>query len=129
MRIFITLLFFSLSTVLFAQVGINTDNPFATLDINTDTPVLPSTGILIPRVDDFATTNPDINQQSLLVYLTTAVSRNITGTGLENYEPGFYYWDNASTNWISFTAGGSGWNIEGNDNIDDTQHFMGTTTA
>jgi len=77
-----------------AQVGINNTNPKAVLDITASNPAAPvnTDGILIPRIDAFPTTNPGVEQQGMLVYLTTTVGTNT---------PGFYYWDNTSTSWVA----------------------------
>ena len=75
-----------------AQVGINTTNPAAQLEIKSSNQATPSNtdGILIPKIDAFPATNPTIAQQGMLVYLTTT-----SGTDL----PGFYFWDNATVDW------------------------------
>lgn len=75
-----------------AQVGVNTTNPKAQLDIRSSSQVTPSNtdGLLIPKVNTFPATNPTADQQGMLVYLTTTVGSNVAG---------FYYWDNASISW------------------------------
>ena len=78
------------SVLLFSQIGINTENPKAVLHVD---PLSFSTtsgkdGILIPRIENFPSTNPERLGQ--LVFLKNNMS-------LKN---GFYYWD--STNWIPF---------------------------
>ncbi|MBL7886993.1 MAG: hypothetical protein JNJ52_09610 [Flavobacterium sp.] len=75
-----------------AQVGVNTTNPNAQLDIRSSNQATPTNtdGILIPKVDAFPVTSPTAAQQGMLVYLTTA-----SGTDL----PGFYYWDNTTVDW------------------------------
>ena len=74
-----------------AQIGINTTDPKATLDVSASNQVTPANtdGVLIPRVDSFSLTNPTADQNGMLVYLTTADGTNL---------PGIYYWDSA--NWI-----------------------------
>lgn len=88
------LFLFLLSVTLSAQVGIGTTNPQASLDIFTVDPTNPSDrdGILIPRVDEFPITNPGVNQDGMLLF--------ITGNG--SIEKGLYYWDNNIPNWVSF---------------------------
>lgn len=108
-----------------AQVGINTTNPQATLDIRASDSSNPSTidGILIPKIDVFPSTNPGTEQQGLLVYLTTAVSDKL---------PGFYYWDHPTTSWIPIqgsSTANTAWNIEGNAETIAGTHFIGTTDA
>ncbi|MBC8883815.1 hypothetical protein H9X57_12035 [Flavobacterium piscinae] len=81
------------STFAVAQVGINTTSPNAQLDIRSSNQVAPAStdGMLIPKIDTFPAVNPTAAQQGMLVYLTTTVGSN---------PPGFYYWDNTTTNWI-----------------------------
>ncbi len=94
--IFFLLLFFT-SNIVEAQVGINTTIPNAQLDIRSSNQASPSNtdGILIPKVNVFPVTNPTAAQQGMLVYLTTTA-----GTDL----PGFYYWDNPTTDWKPITG-------------------------
>ncbi len=77
----------------FAQVGIGTTSPNASLDIVATNSATPANtdGILIPRVDAFPATNPTADQHSMLVYLTTATASDAIG---------FYYWDNTVSDWI-----------------------------
>ncbi len=102
-------LFFFISTLTYAQVGINNTNPKASLDITATNQANPSNtdGLLIPRIDDFSATNPTAAQQGMLVYLTTTSGTNA---------PGYYYWDNGSATWTTmlgasdsdfFEAGGT----------------------
>ena len=100
-----------------AQVGINTTVPNAQLDIRSSNQATPSNtdGILIPKVDAFPATNPTAAQQGMLLYLTATV-----GTDL----PGFYYWDNATTDWIPI-GNNNNWNLSGN-TVSGTE-FIGTT--
>ncbi len=102
-----------------AQVGINTTVPNAQLDIRSSNQATPSNtdGILIPKVDAFPATNPTAAQQGMLLYLTATV-----GTDL----PGFYYWDNATTDWIPIgNNNNNNWNLSGN-TVSGTE-FIGTT--
>ncbi|HRG17477.1 MAG TPA: tail fiber domain-containing protein [Flavobacterium lutivivi] len=102
-----------------SQVGINTTVPNAQLDIRSSNQATPSNtdGILIPKVDAFPATNPTAAQQGMLLYLTTTV-----GT----YLPGFYYWDNATTDWIPIgNNNNNNWNLSGN-TVSGTE-FIGTT--
>lgn len=84
-----------------AQVGINTTLPNAQLDIRSSNQASPSNndGILIPKVDVFPSTNPTLQQDGMLVYLTTT-----TGA----FVPGFYYWNNATTSWKPIAGGNFG---------------------
>lgn len=77
---------------LFAQVGINTIDPQAQLDIqgsNKDTPQIID-GILIPRIRNFPTSQPGLNQHGILVFLETESS---------GYPIGFYFWNHRNSSW------------------------------
>ena len=106
----------------FAQVGIGTTNPQATLDISASNAATPSNtdGLLIPRIDAFPTTNPTVNQHAMLVYLTTT-----DGTDA----PGFYYWNNTLTSWIPFSATNNAWDLLGNAGTVNGTNFLGTTDS
>ncbi len=100
-----------------AQVGIGATNPNAQLDIRSSNQATPANndGILIPKMDVFPATNPTAAQQGMLVYLTTATTFLATAR-----PPGFYYWDNATTDWIGFNSAA---------NPDHDWYEEGTTTA
>jgi trimeric autotransporter adhesin len=102
-----------------AQVGINTANPKAQLEIQSSDQANPSAidGILIPKVDVFPAVNPNLDQDGMMVYLTT-----LSGTN----EPGFYYWDNTNSVWKGI-GNGNGWSLTGNTGTDSTINFIGTT--
>jgi len=76
-----------------AQVGINTTAPKASLEIKTSNQAAPSNtdGILLPRVDNFPSIKPTIDQNGIMVYLTSAV-------GIK--PPGIYIWDYSKTDWL-----------------------------
>ncbi len=107
-RIFILLGFVGLTNI-YAQkgrVGVNTDAPKATLDINGSS-VDNIKGILIPRVTtaEMKTMSGDANfgvhQHSNLVYLTDTMP---TADQVDKHEyvtdEGFYYWNNTALKWI-----------------------------
>ncbi|MFN8324849.1 MAG: tail fiber domain-containing protein [Flavobacteriaceae bacterium] len=118
-KIIVLIFFFSIHFV-HAQVGINTTSPSAQLDIRSSSQATPSNtdGILIPKIDTFPATNPTAAQQGMLVYLTTT-----SGTDL----PGFYYWDNATVDWISISNSKNSWTTTGNTGTNSTTNFIGTT--
>lgn len=93
--------------------------PDALLDIKSSNQATPANtdGILIPKIDAFPTTNPTASQNSMLVYLTTTSGTN---------QPGFYYWDNATTTWKGL-GGSIGWGLTGNAGTNATSNFIGTT--
>jgi len=82
------------TSILYAQIGINTTTPNATLDIRASDQASPANtdGILIPRVDAFSLLTPTADQNGMLVYLTTLDGAK---------PPGIYSWDNATTDWLS----------------------------
>ena len=94
---YLLLLILLVANAIFAQVGINTTTPNAQLEIKSSSEIAPAPtdGLLIPKVNVFPATNPTIAQQGMLVYLTTTVGTN---------QPGFYFWDNATTNWKPITG-------------------------
>lgn len=120
MKTSLLVLVFLVSVSVFSQVGINTTNPNAQLEIVSSNQASPSNtdGILIPKIDTFPNSNPGANQQGMLVYLTQTIGSNT---------PGFYYWDNLTVSWISIgdTINSSGWKLNGN-SIAGTD-FLGTT--
>lgn len=88
-KIYFLLLTFSIN--LLGQVGINTTSPVAKLDIqgnNNDN----SVGVLIPTVTKFSATQPEEEQNSMLVYYDN------TGSVSSGYN-GFYFWDNENRIW------------------------------
>ncbi|MFN3755405.1 MAG: hypothetical protein ACK4RM_00475, partial [Flavobacterium sp.] len=90
---YLTLFFLIVTLCGYSQVGINTTNPNAQLDIRSSSQAAPDNtdGILIPKIDTFPASNPGADQNGMMVFLTTTVGSNI---------PGFYYWEAASTTWI-----------------------------
>jgi len=88
-----------ISSIAWSQVGINNTDPKASLDITASDATPPSNtdGILIPRIDAFPLTTPTAAQQGMMVYLTTTDGGN---------PPGFYYWNEPTTNWVSFSGSG-----------------------
>lgn len=105
----------------FAQVGIANTDPKAQLDISASNVATPANtdGILIPRVSAFPAVNPTASQNGMMVFLTTAAGSN---------QPGFYYWDNASTSWIGVGKNTSNaWGLTGNAGTSPATNFIGTT--
>ncbi|MEZ4859013.1 MAG: tail fiber domain-containing protein [Flavobacteriaceae bacterium] len=87
----------------YGQVGINTTNPNALLDIRSSNELTPANndGILIPKIDNFPSVSPTNNQDGMLVFAT--------GNGTPT--KGFYYWNNTNTSWVPLiSTGGPGGN-------------------
>lgn len=80
-----------------AQVGINTTDPKAQLDISIKNPSAPSStdGILIPRISNFPTSSPSAEQNGMLVFLDNSKT---------NFPAGFYYWNATGGNWEGVTG-------------------------
>jgi trimeric autotransporter adhesin len=112
---FLYLIFLSITG--YSQVGINTTTPASQLDIKAGNPALPTNidGVLIPRINSFPAINPTLDQDAMMVYLTTVFSGN---------QPGFYYWENASSSWVP-VGGRIGWSLNGN-TINGATEFIGT---
>jgi hypothetical protein len=119
MKIFPLICLLFVSTTVLAQVGINTTNPNAQLEIKSSDQANPANtdGILIPKVDAFPAINPTIDQDGMMVYLTTDVGANLKG---------FYYWDNTNSIWKGI-SGDKGWSLTGNAGTDANVNFIGTT--
>ncbi len=100
-RIVLLLLILSISSITFAQVGVNTEDPKATLDITNATNGASPEGLLIPRLTgneiEAMTTSASLGNvhNGLLVFSTkasNAVSPIITSTG-------FWYYDAIDATW------------------------------
>ena len=92
-KIYFIILSCLIAATALSQVGINTTNPNAQLDVRASNQAVPTNtdGMLIPKIDVFPAINPTIAQQGMLVYLTTTVGVNV---------PGFYYWNNTPASWL-----------------------------
>lgn len=108
-------------TTTHAQVGINTTEPDAILDVEAT-----DSGILIPRVALTATnvaapiTTPTTSE---LIYNTASA-----GTGVNAVTPGYYYWN--GTVWVRLNAGTdatTAWSLTGNAGTNPANNFIGTT--
>lgn len=116
--------FISMSLPLLAQVGINTTDPKAALDIESS-----DSGILIPRValSNINTAAPVVAPEiSELVYNTATA-----GSAPNNVSPGYYYWN--GTKWVGLNTGDGGgndnWELSGNAGTTPGTNFLGTTDA
>ena len=101
MKTYISILFiFFLSLFSYAQVGVNTENPKATLDIVSSDPDGPSNidGILIPRISKFPSEDPTDEQNGMMVYLDTDIS---------DFSKGFYFWNAEESSWLPIKGNSS----------------------
>ena len=94
MRIFGSFITFLCLTLQIAhgQVGIGNTSPQATLDISATNATNPNNdeGILVPRIDEFPSSNPTAPQNGMMVF--------VTGNGTPS--KGFYYWDQTTVSWV-----------------------------
>lgn len=87
----------------YAQVGINNSDPKATLDITKNATGI--NGLLIPRLTNTDVTGMTMTaaQNSMMIYLTTAVPvANRTGAYRNMDAAAHYYYDAPSTVWLKF---------------------------
>ncbi|MDR2235227.1 MAG: tail fiber domain-containing protein [Chryseobacterium sp.] len=100
-------------SLFFSQVGINTPDPKATLDIRAKTDGSRTEGLMIPRLtgDQIQTMTGNIlpGTESLMIY-ATSVPASPTSKVAKITQSGYYYW--SGTNWESvssnlYTADGS----------------------
>ena len=122
MKKFIFLLLLSPFAVL-SQVGVNTTNPNAMMDITST-----NNGLLIPRVallsatDNTTVVNP---QGGALVTSTLVYNTTPAGVSPDNVVPGFYYWN--GTRWVAVGSDGRDWSTTGNGGTNPTNNFIGTS--
>lgn len=103
--------FLFLSSIIFAQVGINTEAPKATIDIVGQPTVNSSAdGIIAPRMtgDQLRLKNVayGTDQDAAIVYITTADTAP-TGKTINVTSPGYYYYDAANSIWQAMKGGGA----------------------
>lgn len=110
-HILLLIAFISVIHISKAQVGINTTDPKAQLDIEAGTTPSEMDGLLIPRLDEYPT-GVGLDQDGMLVF--------ITGDG--SPAKGFYYWDEPNTNWVAFINPGGG-------TLDQAYDFGGAGTG
>jgi len=123
-------LLFSMST--YAQVGnvgINTPDPMATLDIvgkADDASRLD--GVIAPRItgDQLQSKSYTASQTGAILYVTAAAS-SLTGQVVKVTAPGYYYFDGVL--WQMMSNPGNDWHVDGNANTNTSTHFLGTTDA
>jgi len=100
-KLFLLLMWFS-STAVYSQMGINTPDPQATLDIqskNASGATKNIDGLLIPRVDRERALNMFQVQHSTLIYVNDITTGSATGQASNVDSVGFYYFNKASGKW------------------------------
>ena len=120
-------LFFLTSMAGFAQVGIGTTTPGATLDV-TATNLTGTTvdGLLIPRISRQRAQTMAGTPASTLIYVNDISNGSATGTTVNVTAAGFYFFN--GTVWERLGSGtNNAWNITGNSGLSGTANFLGTT--
>ncbi|REC79353.1 hypothetical protein DRF60_05875 [Chryseobacterium elymi] len=103
-KLFLLFMWFS-STAIYSQMGINTSNPQATLDIqskNVSGATKNIDGLLIPRVDRERALNMSQVQHSTLIYVNDVTTGAAAGQASNIDSAGFYYFDETSGKWEKF---------------------------
>jgi hypothetical protein len=123
----LAILFFLVSMVSMAQVGVGTTTPAATLDITAAN--LSGTtvdGLLVPRVSRLRAQTMTGTPTSTVLYVNDISVGTPTGTTVNVTAVGFYYFD--GTVWQKLGSGATNaWNVTGNSGLSGTTNFVGTT--
>ncbi|MEN5308928.1 hypothetical protein ABE425_15555 [Chryseobacterium cucumeris] len=118
----LSIMFFT-SSLAYCQVGINTTNPYTTLDIVAKTNGAKPEGILIPRLtgDQIKSMESQLSayHNSMMIYATSA-SVNLTGSAIDITSPGFYYYNFGLAKWVAVNNGGTASKIPISGLIDGT---------
>ncbi len=109
-NLFLTFITLLLSSSLFAQVGINTNDPKATLDVSSSNNINDApAGIISPRVTlDYLITNDNlytVDQTGVIVYVyevEEASSKNSISSTINIKKDGYYYFD--GIHWLLFVV-------------------------
>ncbi len=100
------LLFVCSSVGVYAQVGINNQNPKATLDIQKSAVATLPDGLLTPRMTGDELKNKDalygVDQNSAVVFVTAPSTTTTTKTSNVTTS-GFYYYNNGISKWVGLT--------------------------
>ncbi|REC76806.1 hypothetical protein DRF60_13010 [Chryseobacterium elymi] len=133
----ILLVALTISTAIYSQVGINHENPKATLDIVAKTTgSTTAEGIIAPRLSGDEIKGKDLQydtpQKGAIVYATSAVTGIPAGKTINIISEGYYYFD--GTIWIKFESGPAvpdtnDWHITGNVGTTPGTNFVGTSDA
>lgn len=111
----------------FAQVGVGTTAPAATLDV-TATNLTGTTvdGLLVPRVSRSRAQTMTGTPTSTVLYVNDISTGTATGTTINVTAVGFYFFN--GTVWERLGAASTtGWAITGNSGLSGTTNFVGTT--
>lgn len=125
----------------YSQVGVNTSDPKATLDIiakNSTGTTTSAEGILVPRVDRQRAQSMTNVETSTLIYVNSSSTGDQTGTAINIDAPGYYYYDGSVWIKLNAAAASQDTNIYNQDGVlsenrtvsqaDKTLAFTGTIT-
>ncbi|MEO4004826.1 hypothetical protein [Flavobacterium sp. CAU 1735] len=95
--------------LIYAQVGINTENPMATLDITGKKGVTDIDGVLAPRLTRAELTAKGnglygADQNGLVIFITDVTGGDILSQRTNIDESGYYYFDGLSNTWKKVNA-------------------------
>ncbi|SEW02155.1 hypothetical protein SAMN05421841_0667 [Chryseobacterium wanjuense] len=122
--------FMLVSLLVYSQVGINTTNPAASLDITAKNPTGNTSnidGIIVPRVDRERAQSMTTPTVSTLIYVNDASTGTAAGTAIDINTVGFYYFDGTKWTAINTTATNNDWKTIGNAGTNPANNFIGTT--
>lgn len=131
-KLLFTAIAFSLTLIINAQVGINTDSPKTTIDVvGKPTETTSLDGIIAPRItgNQLKAKSYTSTEKGAFVYVTDAATPDAGSTTLPTYaanltSEGYYFWD--GNKWVKL-ASGNFWGTEGNSGTNSTSNFLGTT--
>ncbi len=128
---------FLLGGMVYAQVGINTETPGATMDVvAAKTDGTTAEGIIAPRLKLSELISKEgkygISQNGAIIYITDVSGATSAGKTANITQSGYYYYDNAADVWKPFGGGSgtsAGWSLTGNSGTTAGTNFLGTTDA
>ena len=124
-----TLLLIFSTIGMYAQVGIGTPTPSATLDIIAANPTGATTGtdgVIVPRIDRQRAQVMTGTVTSTLIYVNSIATGTAAGTAVNITSTGFYYYD--GTVWVKLNNPlTNDWAITGNTGTAAATNFIGTT--
>lgn len=121
------------SVVMYSQVGINSQDPKATLDVTAKTTDgSKPEGIIAPRLTGDQMKAADAqygsDQKGAIVYAMAPVTAPSTKTAGITAE-GYYFFDGSSWKKIGNSAAANSWALNGNAGTDPAVNFIGTTDS
>ncbi|WP_131450874.1 hypothetical protein [Chryseobacterium sp. FH1] len=124
-----------LSALTYAQVGINTDAPKTTFDVNSKTGNTDIAGLQAPRLTRLELTNKGNtlygqDQKGALIYVSDINSGDSLGQRINIVSVGYYYFDGSLWQKVmnnSESIGSADWKLIGNSGTDHNLNFIGTT--